>query len=649
MLTIRKEHPKSMLEKRTVLIVCHEIKDLTLLKKYKPKPDHNYVFASDDLWAQSKIREYPWVNEGTALENLESIHTVGEDVICLEDTINEWLHVLSGEGRGFPSDLLFFLRHVEGGVTNQRIQDALLLIRSYLRLIDTFLVNEVILLRDSKSIWEDDVFVQTAKSKRIRIRELGKVRPRIMAGRIKYWAKSFAYEPYYLLNYLVVKSSNLTRKRRIPQRNEVIVQLCSSMKKHTENVGSILESLDREKYCPVALCWNAGLAKELRKQGIHVDHLEEYISLHVWIKSFVKMVWTVTKLYREKSSFLNRPELCYLSVRLNHLLWYSVCHLVIAEMGNRYRLMKAATCYFHKHAPVAISPWGMNDLVEGRITLKSINSNCSPMLFKFHLSMVLFQSPYRLVYEPVDLYLVGGPYQRDFNVHTLGKPIDRIEMVGQTRYNGLNEFMKNFKPSSSLTYLGIPLLFSRYVLFDLNASIRGYISKAELMLVLSVLIEMMKKRDKVALLIKPHPGAEGYDYRVPDGTNNVFLLQRDMLPYHALNCSDLLITKFSTLGIEAMLFSKPVVSIILDNEKQWEVYQDAADYFHDTEAMVSLLDKILEDGESFEHWREGHLEKQRKFLAYCFGDSMKNSSLLTAQAIDKHLSYKRKRLMQVAK
>ena len=562
-----------------------------LLDRYTPNPNYFYVFASDDLRAQKKIIECQWINEITFIEKIESFYTVGDDVVRFEDTINDWLKILSDEKRGFQSDLLFFPRHVEGGLTNQRIQDALLLIRSYLGLIDRYLVNEIILLRSNKTVWEDDILVQSAKSRNISIQEIFKYSLGVIIGRAKYWIKSLAYEPYFLLKYLMIRFSNIGIKRRIPQQNEITVQLCSSAKKHSENVMSILKSVDRDKYCPVALCWNAGRTNELKGNGIVVDILEDYVSLCDWLNSFMRIIFTLTKLFKLKRSFLNIQELSYLSVRLNHLLWFSVCHLVISQMGQRYLLMKATKLYFSEHTPLAISTWGINDLVEGKITLQSMKLHCSPMLFKFSLSMILFHSPYRIVYNPVDLYLVGGPYQKDFNVSGLGKPNDKVEMVGQSRYDTLDEFMKSFTPSSSLRYLNIPSSFSRYILYDLSVTMRGYVSKAEINITLNGMIEMVKRNEGVALIVKPHPGSKKDDYWIPDEANNVFILNKNMLPYHALNCSDLLITKYSTLGIEAMLFSKPVISLILDNEKQWEVYQDAADYFY-LEAMISLLENI---------------------------------------------------------
>ncbi len=630
-----------MIEKKNILIVCHNIKDLILLDRYSPNPNYFYVFASDDLRAQKRICEYQWINKITFIEKIESFYTVGEDVLRFEDAINNWLQILSEENWGFDSDLLFFERHVEGGVTSQRIQDALLLIRSYLSLIDKYLVTEIVLLRNNKTVWEDDVLVQSAKSRNLSIQEIGKNRIKVIMGRAKYWIKSLAYEPYYFLNYLMVRSTNIRQSRRVPQQNEVIVQLCDTAKKHSENVASILKSLDKDKYCSVALCWNAGRANELKEQGIVVDILEDYVSLRDWLSSFMRVIWTVTKLFGLKRSFLDIQKLSYLSVRLNQLLWYSICHLVIAQIGQRYRLMKAAKRYFYGHSPLAVSTWGINDLTEGKITLKSMNPNCKSMLFKFSLSMILLQSPYRIVYNPVDLYLVGGPYQKDFNVLALGKQADKVEMVGQGRYGGLDDFMKKFTPISSLKYLKIPTYFSRYILYDLSGSMRGYVSKAEINITLNGLIEMIKNHEGAALIVKPHPGSKKEDYWIPDETNNVFILDKNMLPYHALNCSDLLITKYSTLGIEAMLFSKPVISVILDNEKQWEVYKDAADYFYDIEDALSLLVKIIENDQFFKQWRINHMERQREFLKYCYGDTIKNSSLLISQAIEKHILIKK--------
>jgi hypothetical protein len=575
---------------------------------------------------------------------MESYYNIGNDVISLQETITNWLKLLSDEKKGFPADLLFFMRLPEGGMTTQRIQDALLLIRSYFCLFETYSVKETIILRSHSLTWEDDVFVYAARSKGIRVQEVGKLNIRVLIGKLKYILKSFAYEPYYFLNYLIIKLHSLGKNKRIPQKSEIAFQLCSAASKHVENVISPMMAFDRKKYCPVALCWEAGRgAKKVRKKGLIAVELENWVSILDWVQSLRRTVWTWITLRKKRGEFVNNPKISYLNVPLGVLLLPSVFHLIVAEMGQRYRLMKASKAYFRRYRPLAISTWGINDLPQGKITLKSLDNSKKPMLFKYLHTNILLESPYRLVYKPIDLYLVGGELQRKFYVDNLGKPPEKIEIVGQPRYDNLEKFKKHFSSSLSYTYLKIPTYYDYYILYDYGGFMRGYLSIQEINITLNTLKEFIKKNKRVALIIKPHPSAiklssiksikNILDKNIP----NMFILDKDMLPYHALNCSDFLITKFSTLGIEAMLFKKPVISVILDKESQWKCYQNAADYIFNVEEMLDLLNNIVIYDEFYLNWKKRHIERQEDFLASCFSVSMTSNSELMVKAIEKHL------------
>ena len=150
----------------------------------------------------------------------------------------------------------------------------------------------------------------------------------------------------------------------------------------------------------------------------------------------------------------------------------------------------------------------------------------------------------------------------------------------------------------------------------------------------------------MALLVKPHPGHhEGIvEEMIKHGNDlkNVFLINKKMLPYHALNAADLLITKFSTLGIEAMIFEKPVISVILDLEERWQIYQDAATYVFDAKKMYEFLEKIVHHNGFFLQWKKSQIRNQKEFLkSYLNFDSdckdRLNSSELASAAIDLHI------------
>jgi CDP-glycerol glycerophosphotransferase (TagB/SpsB family) len=222
-------------------------------------------------------------------------------------------------------------------------------------------------------------------------------------------------------------------------------------------------------------------------------------------------------------------------------------------------------------------------------------------------------------------------------------PSDRIMPVGLSRYDHLPSFREDFSPSQSRAYLKVPEDYQYYILFDSSYTLRGYLTIREQSQVTTSLLRFAQAHPEVALLIKPHPGHfSGWLESLIDyySLSNVFLLNKNMLPYHALNAADLLITKFSTIGLEAMLFKKPVVSILLDGEERLRMYGDAVERADTVDALDGILGMLVSDADRRTDWEEKQKKNQESFLKSYFGDSISNSARRGAEVIDKLLSTK---------
>ena len=92
-----------------------------------------------------------------------------------------------------------------------------------------------------------------------------------------------------------------------------------------------------------------------------------------------------------------------------------------------------------------------------------------------------------------------------------------------------------------------------------------------------------------------------------------YLIDKNMLPYHALNAADLLITKFSTIALEAMLFKRPVVSILLDGEERFRIYGDAVERANSLEALNEILTMMVSDASRRAAWVENQMKNQEHF------------------------------------
>jgi hypothetical protein len=94
---------------------------------------------------------------------------------------------------------------------------------------------------------------------------------------------------------------------------------------------------------------------------------------------------------------------------------------------------------------------------------------------------------------------------------------------------------------------------------------------------------------------------------------NVYLIDKNMLPFHALNAADLLITKLSTIALEAMLFKRPVVSILLDGGGRFRIYGDAVECADSVEAFHEILSLMVGYAGRRAAWVQNQLKNQGRF------------------------------------
>ena len=278
--------------------------------------------------------------------------------------------------------------------------------------------------------------------------------------------------------------------------------------------------------------------------------------------------------------------------------------------------MTAAKSYFMKSRVLAVKLWGRTFMPEGKIVWNCINGPQKPMLFHYSLGVEL-EEPYAPANEDGDLWLAAGESQKDMFIDSLRISPDKVVVVGQSRYAHLRKFKKNVMRSMSFSELNIPPDYSFYVLYDYPGFLRGFHSKQEILLVVMELIDLAKANKNIAIIIKPHPGAKTeilndmlHKHHLP----NIFVLNRKILPYHALNCADLLVTKFSTLGMEAMIFEVPVISVISDLEKRWQIYKEAATYLFTAKELHDFLDKIAHEKGFFLDLKKSQLREQKTLL-----------------------------------
>ena len=122
---------------------------------------------------------------------------------------------------------------------------------------------------------------------------------------------------------------------------------------------------------------------------------------------------------------------------------------------------------------------------------------------------------------------------------------------------------------------------------------------------------------------------------------NVFMIDKKISVFHCNNATDLLITKFSTIAIEAMYLKKPVISVILDGENKFRIYGDAAEYMDDGEDLKKLMNRLVNDDDYILQWTSNLNENVEVFLMNNFFRPIHmKPSELGANAIDKLIKHR---------
>ncbi|MFA5294502.1 MAG: CDP-glycerol glycerophosphotransferase family protein [Methanoregulaceae archaeon] len=219
-----------------------------------------------------------------------------------------------------------------------------------------------------------------------------------------------------------------------------------------------------------------------------------------------------------------------------------------------------------------------------------------------------FRSPY----APIpDKTLVYGPYYEFILTKISSYPAQSVVVTGQPRYDVLfkkedkNNMILNLKKQFNLTDK------SRIILWTTQCH---ELSESENRLNLHCVFNALKQLDNCVLFVKQHPN-EGYKYRrlIKQYMKNydfpIFLLQKKFSTNLLILCCDVMITKNSITGVEALIMEKPVIVLNLMGEP------DSVDYVHEGVAkgvyqegdLFAAIKEVLEKTSSDDEKRENYL------------------------------------------
>jgi hypothetical protein len=624
----------------TALVVCRDVEGVPWLRNDLPRTGHSLVVASDDLRVHAEARKIEGVQDVVFLEKVESFYAVAPDVLEILRAVNEWLSRLDHED-GIPRDLLYWVCHCEGGDTTQRIQDALLLVRSYLGLIERLRPSEIVVVRNMSSSWEDDLLVACSARAGLHVRFVGNLGWRGRASRLWTQWRPLLKEIYFSLSIIRAWFRNAGRSRPPldPQRL-VAVQLCSAAKKHFNYCAPLIASLDRSGFQGVALCWGAGGAvNALRQEKRRAIELEAWVGLRVLLTSWRRTANSWSRVRANREDFLKNETGCIHSELLRSVLWSSMRSFFLGEVAHRYRLDSACRNFFAKNPPRAARLW-TRVLPQGVTAYRALPPGRRPLLFwQPSDSFYTIPWPYEHYDVPVDLVFVISEEHRNALLRK-GLSPDRIVIAGFPWLTNLQSFQKRYGKSESRNIVGVKGEPDLCLLLDPGYVIRGYMAPAEQSLILSTILEVTRDFPNMHLIIKPHPGhlpgmLEALLSKYSLG--NVTEVPKDDLPYHALNAADILITKMSMLAVEGMVLGVPTLAVLLDGERRFACFEDAAEYFFGVSDLRARVAELAGNPGLREGWKRKMRANATGYLRRHSSDLMQDPNEIIAHALQERL------------
>ena len=161
-----------------------------------------------------------------------------------------------------------------------------------------------------------------------------------------------------------------------------------------------------------------------------------------------------------------------------------------------------------------------------------------------------------------DKMAVHGKKEADYLVSMDGKR-EKIEITGQPRFDEINKKKVKSKKQACKEF---GLDFNKKIVIFAAQPLKSgrVIKKATIEFIKT--IEKIKNRDDFEFIIKLHPRMSKND--LPEIQDKNIKIIEDADIYSLLNCCDVLITCFSTVGLEAVFLGYPVISIEIGEESR---------------------------------------------------------------------------------
>jgi len=594
--------------KENLLIVCFDIKDFKKIDKINFANYDKVIVASDDYRVHEECEKLDIINDTTFIQRAIPYTKVAEDVINIIQKINFINKELSAKTKIFDYKTLEWVYHVEGGQNTQKIQDLLLYLESIDEIISEFSINQILVISNLKHSFIMNIMSLYAKDNNIKLNKTKQ------NGVLKAFDMKEIVRPYYYLAKTI--SIKIKHKKTIDKtkQNIAVFWLFDSATKHLNNSKFINNVLKKSGFNPLAFSWRVG---NFAKSDINLQRIESYIS---WNEIFISIMKTVLLIINKDNikKEIDKQNFYYKNIQIDDILLPVILKYILVESPDSYRF-SCGFKQFSNDLDIQMISGNLNsqrlgNIVESILPIYSINKFAmSTFLTGKNIYYEYRMQKYPKIYWDNLYYFVQNKIEKDRVTKEINIDNSQVVVYGSNRASNKNDFskdliLKKFNISNECKYI---------ILIDYSNFLFGYQSISEISKVLITILNKFETNEDVCLLIKPHPSARMtlfYSLQKKYKSDKVIFLNKKDNIDELLFISDILISKYSTVGIEAIKYSTLVISPQLCKSDYFRLYGEFAFYKHSIKELNDFLEELIYSKDNFEKYKKCFIQKSQEFI-----------------------------------
>jgi hypothetical protein len=348
-----------------------------------------------------------------------------------------------------------------------------------------------------------------------------------------------------------------------------------------------------------------------RKHGMLHKPFEYYLTTNIDIKANVQREALLKIWNKLKNDKRFKKSLKYKDVDLWPLLKTDFLFFFSFVAGHAVRNIEMASRVIDVEKPnLFLTGGGGDQFCDLSIIKKIAQNNIQILEFQHGIithDMIPYMHPKN---EKLYKIAVYGPYFKNLLTHVNKFSPDSVVVTGQPRYDILAK--ADEMSSRERIFKELNLSFDKKLVVWMTQTHEHDLSLCENKKNISAVYNAMKQLKNIQLVIKLHPNENKKAplYR-KDKSFKPIIVGRDFNTYELLNACDLVITKYSTTGMEAVALNKPLIVLNLGGEPDRAEYvkEGVALGVYDEKDLKPTIEKLLKDASELAKNREKFIEK----------------------------------------